>query len=136
MFCTVALTAAEWQYPMYRADGGWWRGRIRIAVANETSRAAEGQPAAVRIGNAAGEADLAGQRAEAVRLCNEQGVEMLFAIYGPHQDLIVRGPIPAGSTLVFPVECKQSQSAGYYVYFDNPDAGEVPDFFAARPSAA
>ena len=113
---------------------GWWQGRIRIAVADQTPRAAEGRPALVRIGNAPGEADLAGQRTEAIRLCNEQGAEMLFAVYGPHEDLIVRGPIPAGSTLVFPVEGKEHQSAIYYVYFDNPDAGEVPDFFTARPS--
>jgi uncharacterized protein YjbJ (UPF0337 family) len=130
----MGLTAAEWRYPLYRADGGWWQRRIRIAIANQTPRAAEGQPASVRIGNAPGEADLVGQRAEAVRLCNREGVEMLFAIYGPHEDPIVRGLIPAGSTLVFPVECKEHQSASYYVYFDNPDAGEVPDFFAARPS--
>ncbi len=134
MLCTVALTAAEWQYSLYRAGGGWWRGRIRIAVANKTPRAVDGRPAVVRIGGAAGEADLAGQRAEAVRLCNEQGIEMLFAIYGPHENPIVRGPIPGGSTLVFPVECKKQQSAVYYVYFDNPDAGEVPDFLTARPS--
>ena len=134
MLCTIALTAAEWHYPLYRAGAGWWQGRQRIAVANQTLRAAEGQPAIVRIGNAVGEADLAGQRAEAVRLCNEQGVEMLFAVYGPHEDLVVRGPVPAGSTLVFPVECKPQQSAVYYVYFDNPDAGEVPDFLTARPA--
>ena len=134
MLCTVALTAAEWRYPLYRAGAGWWQGRLRITVANQTPRVAEGQPAIVRIGNAAGEADLAGQRAEAVRLCNEQGVEMLFAVYGPHEDLVVRGPIPAGSRLVFPVECNRQQSAVYYVYFDNPDAGEVPDFLTARPS--
>jgi hypothetical protein len=124
--------AVEWQPSLYLAGGGWWRGRIRIVVTNAASRAAEGQPAVVRIGSAMGEADLAGQRAEAIRLCNEQGVEMLFAIHGPNQDLVTRGPIPAGSTLVVPAECREHRSAVYYVYFDNPDAGEVPDYFTAK----
>ena len=102
-------------------------------VTNETPRAASGQPATVKIGAAPGEADLAGQAAEAIRLTDEQGVEMLFAIHGPQKDLVVRGPIPAGSTLVLPTECHPHQSAVYYVYFDNPDAGEVPDYFTAKP---
>ena len=58
---------------------------------------------------------------------------MLFAIHGPNKDLVTGGPIPAGSTLVVPAECGAHQSAVYYVYFDNPDAGEVPDFFTAKP---
>ena len=135
MLASVASIAAEWQPSLYLAGGGWWRGRIRIVISNAAPRAAEGQPAVVRIGSAGGEANLTGQRAEAIRLCNEQGVEMLFAIHGPNKDLVTGGPIPAGSTLVVPAECGAHQSAVYYVYFDNPDAGEVPDFFTAKPGA-
>ena len=128
---TVAV-AVQWHHPLYLDGGGWWRGRIRVVVQNELQRPANGEPVAVKIGNGPGEADLANQRAEAIRVCNEQGKEMLFAIGGPEGNAILRGPIPAGGYLMLPAECGAKSSAAYYVYFDNPDATEVPDFLSAN----
>ncbi|MGQ9590760.1 MAG: glycoside hydrolase domain-containing protein [Planctomycetota bacterium] len=61
---------------------------------------------------------------------------MLFAIHGSDGSAILRGPIPSGTSLVFPVECPPRGEAVYYVYFDNPEAWEVPDVFSVRLGVA
>ena len=135
VFLNCAATigvAAEWNHPLYLDGGGWWRGRIRVVVQNQQERSLDGEPVAVKVGKGAGEAELANQRAEAIRVCNEQGKEMLFAIERSDGKAIERGPIPAASRLVLPVECAANASAVYYVYFDNPDAMEVPDFLSVK----
>lgn len=131
--CTAAAAlATEWNHPLYLDGGGWWRGRIRVVVRNQLDRPASGEPVAVMIGDKPGEAALAHQPVETIRVCNEQGQEMLFAIQSPDGDTIVRGPIPAESYLMLPVECEAGGSTAYYVYFDNPEAAEVPDFLSAK----
>ncbi len=131
--CLAGLgAAAEWHHPLYLDGGGFWKGRIPVVVHNRGTRAVEGEPVALAVGSGAGEAALSGKDAQPIRVVNEQGVEMLFALTAPDGDPITRGPIPAGSTLVLPAECAPESTARYYVYFDNPSAAEVPDFLSAR----
>ena len=125
------FAAADWHHPLYIGNGGLWHQRIAIEVRNDMAREVEGEPVAVRIGKAAGEADLVGAMAEAVRVCNAEGVEMLFDIAAPGGRLITKGPIPAGGTLTIPAECPANGTATYYVYFDNSAAWGVPDFLNA-----
>jgi len=129
---SVPLGAAEWAHPLYLSGGGWWRQRVPIEVRNEQPRPAAGEPVAVKIGRNPGEADMAGQAAESIRVCDAQGIEMLWAAAGPDGSAITQGPIPPGATLVIPAECAPGKTAVYYAYFDNPSAGEVPDFLQAR----
>ena len=91
-----------------------------------------GRPVGVKVGAGHGTAVLSGAAAEAVRVCNEQGVEMLFDVVGPDGESVVVGPIQEGSSIVIPAECPPKSTAVYYVYFDNPSAGQVPDFLEAR----
>ena len=130
----VALMAegvlAQWHDPLCQSGGGWWRQRIKVVVRNDRSRAVGGEPVVLKVGSGPGEADLAGQSARAVRVSNEQGQEMLYAIVTPHGDRVADGPIARGSDLLIPAECPAGKSAAYYVYFDNPAAWEVPDFLA------
>ncbi len=128
----TAEAALAWHHPLYLSGGGWWRMRMRIDVRNDEARPAVGEPVAVPIGRAAGQADLAGQAAQSIRVCNEQGTEMLWALSGPDGEPVTRGPIAAGSSLILPAECAAGKSAAYYVYFDNPAAGAVPDFLQAH----
>jgi hypothetical protein len=131
-FFVVRADAADWHYPLYLDGGGFWRARIPVTVHNEGTLPAEGEPVAIVVGNAGGQAAVAGERAEAIRVCNHEGAEMLFALQAPDGAPVTRGPIPGGSTLVLPVECPAQGTAVHYIYFDNPLVGEVPDFLSAR----
>lgn len=124
--------AAQWHHPLYLPGDGYWRGRVRVVVDNQTDRPLQGRPVGVEIGSSPGMARLAGTRAEAIRLCNERGLEMLFGLRGPGGDTVTTGPVPDGGRLVIPAECGPRSSAVYYVYFDNRAAGRVPDFLEAR----
>ncbi len=88
---------------------------------------------ALTIGADKGQANLSGQQAEAVRLVDSDGVELLFGIRSASGELITSGPIPPGGTLVIPATCPAGASASYFIYFDNPRSGEVPDFLADQP---
>lgn len=125
------LSATEWHRSLYIGNGGYWRQRLRVEVRNDMEREALGEPVALRIGPGPGEADLTGARAEAVRVCDAAGTEMLFGILGPDGGLITKGAMPAGSVLTIPAECPPKGAAAYYVYFDNPAAWRVPDFLEA-----
>ncbi|MFH1268093.1 MAG: hypothetical protein ABIK89_20435, partial [Planctomycetota bacterium] len=124
--------AAPWHHPLYLDGGGFWHGRIPVVLHNEGDLPVQGEPGAIAIGSGPGEAALEGGAAEALRVSNEQGVEMLFGLADPGGTPIVQGPIPVGSTLVVPAECAVKGTAVYYVYFDNPSAGRVPDFLSAQ----
>ena len=94
-------------------------------------REVAGEPVAVRIGTRAGEAALAGARADAVRVCDEDGTEVLWLITSAAGEQVVKGRISEGSLLAIPAECPANASTNYYVYFDNPAAWRVPDFLKA-----
>ena len=96
-------------------------------VTNATDRAIQGIPVRVALG--AGGIPLIG-RAESVRVCDSRGQELLFALADGQAVPVTRGTIPSTGFLTIPVECPARQSATLYVYFDNPSAGELPDFLA------
>jgi len=79
---------------------------------------------------------LAGMAAESVRVCDSRGQELLFALTDFQALPVSRGPIPSSGFLTIPVECAARQSVSSFVYFDNPSAGELPDFLANRSALA
>ena len=130
---TCGLAAgADWHHPFHLDGGGYWSGRIRLVITNEQDSAAEGRPVVVTVGDKPGQANLAGKKARALRVCSAQGTEMLFAVHAADGGRITSRPIPTGSQLVIPAECPAGEKAQYYVYFDNPAAGEVPDHLSVR----
>ena len=122
-----------WHHPLYLGGGHYWRQRIPLVIDNRTTRAVNGEPMTVTIGGGPGEAALVGARAQSVRVCTQQGVELLFGLSGPDGLPIRQGPIPAASLLTIPVVCPPGQKTTYYAYFNNPAAGEVPDDLPDRP---
>jgi hypothetical protein len=119
---------------LYLANDGWWQSRIRVDVQNDMAQEATGAPVSVAIGSGAGEADLVGAAAESVRVMDAAGTEMLFEVYGPGGEPVRSGPVLDGGSLTIPAECPAGGTASYYVYYDNPAAWPVPDFFDASPS--
>ena len=122
---SVSCLAVEWHHPLSRDGGGVWRQRIPIKVSNPTDRAFEGVPVRTRAGS--GGIALQGT-AEAVRVCDSRGQELLFALTDSQGLSVAHGPVPSSGYLTIPVECPSHQTATSYVYFDNPSAGELPDF--------
>lgn len=130
---TVAAQADSWHHPLYLDGGGWWQQRVPVRMINAGPNPLNGFPVACAVGSEPGQLPLVGQRAEAVRVCDGDGAEMLFVLHDPDGQIVEQGAILDGSSLTIPVECPAGSSALYWVYFDNPRAGVVPDFLTARP---
>ena len=121
-----------WHNNLYRDGAGWWRKRARLLVENHTAEAMQGRAVELTVGDGDGSLDCTGARAEAVRLCTSDGIELLYRILGPDGDQIQTGPLYRGSRIMVPVECPAGESAALYVYWDNPSAGSYPDVLDAK----
>ncbi|MGC8642019.1 MAG: glycoside hydrolase domain-containing protein [Isosphaeraceae bacterium] len=126
----VSCAAADWDHPLCQDGGGVWRRRLPVTVSNPTDQVLKGRPVHLAIGKDA--SSLAGAAAESIRVCDASGQEMLFAINDSRGTLVTRGPIPQDGALTIPAECGPRQSVRYYVYYENPSAGELADFLEAR----
>lgn len=123
-----------WHEGLYLGRDDFWRQRIPIEVSNSSAAAVEGAPADVRIGDGDGMAALAGANANALRVCDSNGVEMLWSVRDAAGRQVRKGAIPANATLTIPVECGANATAKYFAYFDNPSAWPVPDFLGVSGS--
>ena len=131
MVGSTALAAA-WQHPFYLPGDSYWHARARLAVRNDTASPLEGRALTIKVGKGVGELDIAGTPAQAIRVCDDAGTEMLFALADPRGERVSTGPVAPGSTLTIPAECAARSQAVYWVYFNNPAALEVPDFLTVR----
>jgi hypothetical protein len=73
---------AGWHPSLYLDGGGWWPRRIKVALHHDGKVALEGTPVAIGIGAGPGQAALVGRPAESVRVCDEKGTELMFALCG------------------------------------------------------
>ncbi|HIE53330.1 MAG TPA: hypothetical protein EYP85_16380, partial [Armatimonadetes bacterium] len=122
---------APWHHPLSYDGGGYWRGRLTVRVTNLSGREVRGGSVEVSIGPGAEELNLVGQRAEAIRVCDVQGRELLFDLRDAQGGHKRRGPLAAGDRLSFAVEVPPGESTRYYVYFANHRAWEVVEFLRA-----
>jgi hypothetical protein len=122
----------DWQSDFYRSGGGWWPHRIVVNVRNDGDSDLAGWPVALALGNQPGQLPLAGHPADSLRVGDRNGNELLWGLADGAGNQVRTGPIPDNGSLVLPVECQRGQSASYFIYFGNPSAGAVPDFFEAR----
>jgi len=128
-----SLAAAEWQHPLWLGRGDVWHARFPVTITNPGDTALEGTPVALAVGDSRGQAPLAGARAEALRVTDEKGTELLYGLWMPDQNtMFTTGSIPAGTTLTLPAVCGPATATTYYVYFDNPSAWGLADFFDKR----
>ena len=128
-----SLTAAEWQHPLWLGRGDVWRTRFPVTLTNPSGTALEGASVALTVGTASGQAPLVGARAESLRVTDEKGTQLLYGVWAPDQAaLFTTGSIPAGATLTLPAVCAPRSATTYFVYFDNPHAWGLADFFDKR----
>jgi len=133
---SAAPTSPAWHHPLYLARDGYWRGRVAVTIANHTGRDVAGDPVALAVGKAQGQADLVGARAEAIRVVTAGGTELLYGLTDAAGRPVRGGPVPEASVLTLPVEAAAGASVTYYIYFDNPTAWGVPDYLDAVPGPA
>jgi ribosomal protein L31 len=128
-----------WHHPLYLPWGEYWRNRIRITYQNESSQDLAGYPLALRI-VAPGEESpaatvaipIAGHDLREIRVCTPEGNELLWAAYDPAMVRLSQGSLPPQGWLVVPVACPANGTCDLFVYFNNPQAGEVPDYYLSR----
>jgi hypothetical protein len=138
LFFVVAAcnaVAAEWSNELWLGRGDVWRSRFPVTLANPSDEPLEGVPVALTVGDAPGQAPLAGVRAEALRVTDARGTQLLFGLRSPDRNaLFTTGAIPAGATLTLPAVCNGSTTTTYFVYFDNPHAWGLADSFDKQAS--
>lgn len=82
MFC-ASLASADWHDALWLGRGDVWRARFPVTVTNPSDAALDGQPVALTVGDQPDQAPLAGARAEALRVSNSQGRQLLYALWAP-----------------------------------------------------
>ncbi len=126
---SVAVCGQDWHQEMYMGNNDFWSHRIAIRVSNHSDRDALGDPVSLKVGTMKGELNMAGTRAEAVRLITVAGTQFKFRLTDPAGNVIRRGPIPTGSRLVIPADCPARSNRALYLYYDNPSAWAIADHF-------
>ena len=133
LFCIAMshfLKAGEdWQNDLYIGGGDYWRQRVKLVFTNSSSVQFNGEPVQVTVGNSKGEIPIVNQNAESIRVVDENGNEYLWAIYC--DALVKKGAIKSGAKMILPLTVSAFSTATVYVYYDNPSALAVPDFYTA-----
>lgn len=137
LFCSVSCIKVRnenlrWHHPMYMANNDYWRQRIPVIIRNKTKRDLAGDAVQVQIGSHNGQVPLEGIPAEGIRVTNDNGAELLFRISDSAETLVQKGPIPGNSSITFPAECGTDTLITNYIYFENPSAWAVGDYFTYR----
>ncbi len=136
LFCIAIshfLNAGEsWQNDLYIGGGDYWRQRIKLVFTNSSSVQFNGEPVQLTVGNSKGEISIVNQKAESIRVADENGNEYLWAIY--HDSLVKKGVINSGAKMIVPVTVPTFSAATFFIYFDNPSALAVPDFYSVSTS--
>jgi len=119
----------EWHHPLYMANNDYWPQRIPVSIQNNMNREILGDPLEVQVGNNKGQAPLVGVFTEGIRVTTDRGAELTFRVSDRDGNLIEKGPIPENSIITFPVECNADTLTTNYIYFNNPSAWAIGDFY-------
>ncbi len=125
---TAAAAEPAWHGNLFLALGDVWRARAPVTVTNTGQSELLGAAVDLKVGAGAGELALTGARARDLRVCDDDGIEMLFDLRGPDGVRLTDGAVPAGSTLTVPAAVKPGQTQRLWVYWDNPSTYLVPDY--------
>ncbi|MBI5387515.1 MAG: DUF4091 domain-containing protein [Verrucomicrobia bacterium] len=125
LLLATAVSAVEWHHPLYLSNGGYWPSRVPVQIANDSANPLAGEPVAFAV------PALAGARAESLRVCRADGVELLFDLRDAQDRAKRTGALAADDKLVVPAECDAKAATTIFVYAGNERAWAVPDFLLA-----
>lgn len=140
---------AAWNRKLSTSDGGIWQKRIPLKIVVDKTQLPQEEESVklemqskrqpVDLTFTVVEADavaegwqlpLAGADVKEIRLVSEDGKEYLFEILNPQGDSQRVGKLQPGAKLIFPLEFQTMEDSGqFYVYFDNPKAWLLPDWW-------
>ncbi|ASV75097.1 hypothetical protein THTE_2495 [Thermogutta terrifontis] len=140
----TATDSIAWHHPLYLNWGDYWRVRIPITVSNTSQEDILGQTLAFRVvspeeANTSGDQGpwpalpIAGRELREIRVCTENGRELLWGAVDGQGRVLGTGVLPAGAYFVIPIECRAGSMTRLFVYLDNPKATAVPDHWTKRP---
>jgi len=120
---------SDWNNSLYMSNNDYWRQRIPVNIQNNLDRELAGDPVVLPVGKGKGEIPLAGEQAEGIRVVTAGGTELTFRLTDHDGNIVEKGLIPSDGKLVIPVECDKQSLATQYIYFDNPSAWPIGDFY-------
>jgi len=122
----AAVAAVPWRHALYLANGGYWPQRLPVTITNGSAEPVAGEPLALLLPT------LAGARVESLRVCRDDGVELLFDLRDAHGLAKRADELSASDKLIVPVECPAHATTTLFVYAGNLAAWAVPDFLPGR----
>jgi len=128
-----AGSTVPWHHPLYLGNQDYWRKRVAITVSNHDKADLTAAPVVLAVGQREGEVPLVGVAAESVRLVNAEGRQVMLRIDDARGARLEMGPIPEGARLTIPNEAPAGGRQRYYLYFDNPSAWPVGEYFLTHP---
>ena len=120
---------SEWHHPLYNGLHGFWKQRIPVMIHNNTDLDLAGDPLVVEVGKGGDKIPLKGAMAEAIRVTNQHGKQMMYRLDAPDGNRIEVGIVPGGTVLTIPVECLARDTVTYFIYSDNTEAWPVGEYF-------
>jgi hypothetical protein len=120
------VAAAPWPQSLYLANDGYWPLRAPVTITNGSSEAMVGEPVSLSLPG------LAGSWVESLRVCRNDGVELLFDLRDGRGVSKPTGQMSAEDKLIVPVECPAYAATTVFVYSGNTNALPVPDFLPAK----
>lgn len=134
-----------WHHPLCLGWGDVWRSRVTVVLKNNGPQAFSGVsiPLVVSKADSDHEPDggwrdlprvpLAGREVREIRVCGEDGWELLWAAYKAKGAQLRTDRLEPGDLLVVPFVCDAGRLSKVFIYFDNPSATAVPDYWTGRP---
>ena len=117
----LEMVAAPWHYPQYLDHNIPHRQRRAIVITNKSDVASDGDMLFVSVKDLG----LAGTPSKDIRLVDDNGMELMYAIHPEGNTLAENGSI------IVPVKADAGQTVTLWLYWDNPSAWPLPDMLKA-----
>ena len=120
----VAFFASPWPTTLYLDGGGRWSFRVPIFFENKGAQDIVGESITVTVPP---DAPFIGQAAGTLRIVDDNGRQLKFAVENNDRELITEDAVTAGCILHIPLTCSAQSKTTYYVYYGNNKAWTSPD---------
>ena len=124
LLLTEAVFFASWPTTLYLDGGGRWDYRKPIFFENKGAEDIVGESVAIKIPQ---DAPFIGQAAGTLRIVDEKGRQLKFAVEDTVGEIITDAAVTAGCLLHIPLSCPANSKTTYYVYYGNGKAWTSPD---------